>query len=357
MRVTKDWLVNFATLLRRLEMSESNPVKRKASGASLVKDPRQRFRLILEPMRLADLFTADTIYEGCEGVTKQAVHGVIRQLRSEGWLVEQRQIGPDEREVKLLRWNNSPDRFPLDAWIDNQICGTQITASPVEERPRERLHRLGPQQLRTAELLAILIRTGRKGESALQAGDRLANRFAESLDKLPTASQSELKEISIAVSEPAYCQIMAGVELGRRVAREIQRRGEDRIRIVSADTAVEYCRQLFLRLAIDSRQEEFHIVTLDTKYQPIANHRITVGTLDASLVHPREVFRPAIRDAAAAVLLVHNHPSGDPTPSSEDRQVTRQLESAGKIVGITVLDHVIVADETGLSLKQWENDH
>jgi DNA repair protein RadC len=149
---------------------------------------------------------------------------------------------------------------------------------------------------------------------------------------------------------------MAGIELGRRVATEIRNRGEQRIRITSADAAVDYCRELFARLAIDGRQEEFHVVTLDTKYQPLTNHRITVGTLDASLVHPREVFRPAIRDAAAAVLLVHNHPSGDPTPSGEDRKVTRQLEAAGRTVGIQVLDHIVVAGETALSLKQWEAD-
>ncbi len=99
-------------------------------------------------------------------------------------------------------------------------------------------------------------------------------------------------------------------------------------------------------------KKSFHIVTLDTKHKPIQTHCITVGTLDASLVHPREVFRPAIRDAASSILLVHNHPSGDPTPSREDRQVTARLKDAGKLIGIDVLDHIIVTRTGGLSLME-----
>jgi DNA repair protein RadC len=242
----------------------------------------------------------------------------------------------------------------VEEWINNQVHGTQITQSPQEERPRERMLRFGPQNLRTAELFAILIRTGRPGESALQGGEKLANRFADKLCQLPALGSVEMKQITSSVSLPAYCQIMAGIELGRRVAESIAKSQQKTVRLQSAEVAIDYCRQLFARLALDGRQEEFHIVTLDTKYQPIANHRITVGTLDASLVHPREVFRPAIRDAASAVLLIHNHPSGDPTPSQEDRQVTRRLEKAAELIGINVLDHIIVAGDTAISLKQWE---
>jgi DNA repair protein RadC len=326
------------------------------------KDPRVRYRMILEPICASESFTAAAIHARCPQVTRQAVHEVIRRLCSDGWLIEQFEAEPAATTrrggaaSKRLRWQRSPQQFSAEHWIDNQLCGTQVTASPPEERPRERLLRLGAENLRTSELLAILIRAGRKGESAVQAGQRIANQFAERLDRLHATSLPELKQLSSAISEPAYCQIMAGIELGRRVATEIRNRGEQRIRITSADAAVDYCRELFARLAIDGRQEEFHVVTLDTKYQPLTNHRITVGTLDASLVHPREVFRPAIRDAAAAVLLVHNHPSGDPTPSGEDRKVTRQLEAAGRTVGIQVLDHIVVAGETALSLKQWEAD-
>ncbi len=132
-----------------------------------------------------------------------------------------------------------------------------------------------------------------------------------------------MKEVSRVVSVTAYCQIMAGIELGRRVAEAMRAEREPPMKINSSTAAIEFCRRTFARLAADRRQEEFHIVTLDTKLFPIRTHQITVGTLDASLVHPREVFRAAIRDAASSVLLVHNHPSGDPTPSREDFEVTQ----------------------------------
>ncbi len=317
-------------------------------------DPKKRFRRILEPMQQRDQFTIDGIKSVCEGVSSRAVSSVIQKLTEEGWLI------PIDGEVESLsvaslRWSMPPQSFNIDGWIESQLCGTQLTQTPLEERPRERLIKLGASELRTAELFAILIRTGRKGESALQAGERLANRFASTMHQLPFFGIAEMKQITSVISEPAFCQIMAGIELGRRVAEAIDKTNQKPVRLQSADVAIDYCRRLFARLASDARQEEFHIVTLDTKYQPIGHHRITVGTLDASLVHPREVFRPAIRDAASAVILLHNHPSGDPTPSNEDRQVTRQLEKAAEIIGITVLDHIIVAGDTALSLKQWES--
>jgi DNA repair protein RadC len=321
------------------------------------KDPRQRFRKILEPMRRYESFTSDTIKADCKGIRAATITKTITQLRQEGWLIEQQLSDDQQKPFVRFRWQEKGEPFSIEDWIDSQLHGNQITQQPLEERPRERLLRLGAAQLKTAELLAILIRMGRKGESALQAGERIASRCAENMDQLHTLGLAEIKAISKAVSEPAYCQIMAGIELGRRVSSAIDKKREKNVRITSADAAMEYCRTHFARMAIDARQEEFHIVTLDTKYQPITNHRITVGTLDASLVHPREVFRPAIRDAAAAIILLHNHPSGDPTPSKEDRQVTRQLEKAGETVGISILDHIIVAGENTLSLKQWEQSH
>lgn len=317
-------------------------------------DSRSRYRRMLVPMREQDAFTIEAIQAECGGLPRRAVTSLVRQLTLEGWLVPVATADARSPATVRHRWSQRSDGFSVDGWIERQLCGTQIRQTPEEERPRERLLRLGADQLRTAELLAILIRTGRKGESALQAGERVANRFADSLDRLPTLGPAELKQISSAVSLPAYCQIMAGVELGRRVSQAIDRSLQRSVRITGADTAIAYCQRQFARIASDGRQEEFHIVTLDTKHQPIATHQITVGTLDASLVHPREVFRPAIRDAASAILLVHNHPSGDPTPSPEDRQVTRQLERAAETVGISVLDHIIVAGDRALSLKQWE---
>ena len=143
---------------------------------------------------------------------------------------------------------------------------------------------------------------------------------------------------------------MAGIELGRRLALIQDQQPLPPERIRGSDDAIRYCMRAFNRLAIDGKQEEFHIVTLDTQHGPINSHLITVGTLDASLVHPREVFRAAIRDSASAILLVHNHPSGDPTPSREDKAVTDRLVQVGELVGIRVLDHIIVAKERGRSV-------
>jgi DNA repair protein RadC len=154
-----------------------------------------------------------------------------------------------------------------------------------------------------------------------------------------------LLNISKTIRKDSYAQIMAGIELGRRIS---QLRDEVPVvveRIRGSEDAIRFCSRAFGRLAVDGKQEEFHIVTLDTQHGPINTHLITIGTLDASLVHPREVFRAAIRDAASAILLVHNHPSGDPTPSREDKAVTERLSQVGELVGIRVLDHIIVAKE------------
>nr|WP_231744209.1 DNA repair protein RadC [Stieleria neptunia] len=144
---------------------------------------------------------------------------------------------------------------------------------------------------------------------------------------------------------------MAGIELGKRVAEVKANYNE---RLTSTHKAVAFCQLHFGRLIAEGLQEEFHVVTLDTKHRMINSHLITVGTLDASLVHPREVFRPAIKDASSRVLLAHNHPSGDPTPSREDRRVTDQLTEAGKLIGISVLDHIILAKENSLSIREYD---
>ena len=235
--------------------------------------------------------------------------------------------------------------------LPHKLTGLKIAESPVEDRPRERLLSIGAEKLRLAELFAILIRSGRKGESASQAGEKLAARYRDRLDRLSDAQQAELKEASFVVAKTAYCQIMAGVELGRRVA-DAKAANRPPRKIRGSDDAIEYCEERFQRLIADASREEFHIVCLDTKNQVIDSHQISVGTLDASLVHPREVFRPAIKDAASSVLLVHNHPSGDPTPSREDLAVTKRLEEAGKLLGIDVLDHIVLGSFNSVSIAE-----
>ena len=234
---------------------------------------------------------------------------------------------------------------------DSNSHPMRIAESPVEDRPRERLLKIGAENLRLAELFAILIRSGRKGESAMQSGEKLASYFRNRLDKISDAQQAELKSVSAVVAKTAYCQIMAGVELGRRVAVAMQFEKPPRKITGSAD-AIDYCEEEFKRLITDAHREEFHIVCLDTKNQVIDCHQISVGTLDASLVHPREVFRPAIKDAASSIILLHNHPSGDPTPSREDHAVTRRLEEAGGIVGIDVLDHIVLGAFRSVSIRE-----
>ena len=124
-------------------------------------------------------------------------------------------------------------------------------------------------------------------------------------------------------------------------------------KITGTRDAKRFCEQHFARLASDGNREEFHIVCLDTKNKLIATHQISVGTLDASLVHPREVFRPAIKDSASAILLVHNHPSGDPTRSNEDLSVTDRLEESGVTLGIEVLDHIVLGSQGGVSIREF----
>ncbi len=282
----------------------------------------------------------------CQESKPAFVTQVLKQLTQEGVL---RFNSPDSDERFL--WAENPELFAIEHWIDRQIAGNQVTQSPLEERPRERMLELGVESLKTSELLAILIRSGRKGESAVQAGQKLANQVQDALQELPKLSPSEVKHISSAVSIVAYCQILAGIELGRRVeAAKIASGVKERIN--STEAAKAYCSRSFSRLAYDATHEEFHIVTLDTKLQPIKRHQITVGTLDASLVHPREVFRAAIRDSASSILLVHNHPSGDPTPSRQDHEVTDRLKRAGELIGISVIDHIIVARERTVSIAE-----
>ena len=182
------------------------------------------------------------------------------------------------------------------------------------------------------ELLALVLRS---------QVERLADK---TIREISQATRHELPLTAI-----AYDRLMAGIELGKRVAESKATYSE---KITSTKTAIEFCKAHFTRLIAEGLQEEFHIVTLDTKHRMIDSHRITVGTLDASLVHPREVFRPAIKDASSSILLAHNHPSGDPTPSREDHQVTNQLTEAGKLIGISVLDHIVLAKEDCVSIRE-----
>ncbi|MEM9367736.1 MAG: DNA repair protein RadC [Planctomycetota bacterium] len=307
---------------------------------------RQRYEDLLHPLTHHPRFSRDDlpdlIQEPSSGFVTRTLNEVVRagvlQIVREG-------------EQTHYEWTGSEPTQAVQAWIQQRLHGDQVKEQPEQQRPRERLLRDGAVALSDADLLAILIRVGVVGESATTGGSKLANHFHGRIDQIRDAGIPELRSITKSVTKASYCQIMAALEIGRRAAKAAADRTPVTTRITSTVEAIHYCESTFAYLAGDAVQEEFHIVTLDTKHKPIANHRITVGTLDSSLVHPREVFRPAIRDAAAAVLMVHNHPSGDPTPSREDHAVTKRLTEAGKLIGIQVLDHVIVARDACLSLR------
>jgi len=308
---------------------------------------RQRYRSVLYPLARRQRFCRselpDLVDEEQAGFITKTVNEVVKA----GVLETVRENGEIHFE-----WTHGDPVQMVDQWINRRIHGDQVKEKPEEERPRERLMRVGAASLSDAELLAILIRVGVVGESAVTGGVKLANRFADELDLIRDYGLPELRTITPAVTKASYCQILAALELGKRATEAARTRPDPVTKITSTVEATQYCAEKFAYLAGDAVQEEFHIVTLDTKHKPIRTHRITVGTLDSSLVHPREVFRPAIRDAAAAVLLVHNHPSGDPTPSREDHAVTDRLTEAGKLIGIGVLDHIIVARERCQSLRE-----
>ncbi len=295
-------------------------------------------------------FTRQEIQDSPAGAHPIVARNIIDELVRQGSLTK-----VCEQSGEAFRWKTDPGSLNPQRWVQKRLNNTTIPAAPPSDRPRERLLTHGSEHLKLAELFAILIRTGRPGESAMQAGEKLAANFSSNLEQITDVGHSELKDVSRAVSQPAYCQIMAGIELGRRVDAAKAQVFSDRIRITGPRSAMKYCLRQFERLARDRRQEEFHMVTLDTRNQPIASHCITVGTLRNSLVHPREVFRPAVRDAANCIMVVHNHPSGDPTPSDQDLQVTDRLESAAEIVGIPLVDHIIVAGTRALSLQEWRS--
>ncbi len=215
---------------------------------------------------------------------------------------------------------------------------------PVRERPRERLKAVGATALSVRELLAILVGSGSEGRTAVDvAGDLLvaADGSLRRLAGLPASRLESIPGVGLAVS----ARVSAALELGRRLAREGP---ESRTRISGPRDVFERCAPTMRDLA----HEEFRVLLLNTQHAVTREVTVTQGVLDGSVVHPREVFRTAITESAAAVLLVHNHPSGDPTPSAEDRQVTRQLVGAGELVGIPVLDHVVIGDGRYISFVE-----
>ncbi len=205
---------------------------------------------------------------------------------------------------------------------------------PNTERPRERMRALGAQALSTTELIAAVIGGGSSGGSALSCARLILAQSDGSLGRLATMPMAALTRVA-GVGRARATAVHASLELGRRMSMEAREAGAP---LRSPRDVVE---AFGLRLR-DLPVEEFHVAILDAQHRLERDVLITRGLLNSSLVHPREVFREAIAERAAAVILVHNHPSGDPTPSAEDRAITEQLVAAGKLLDIPVHDHVII---------------
>ena len=217
----------------------------------------------------------------------------------------------------------------------------RIKDIPPENRPRERLEKNGVHVLSDAELLAIIFKTGNKEENAIVMSDRLITKYG--LGKLNELSLKELQEIK-GIGPAKSMQIKALFEFNKRYSLA-KRDGEP---IKSARDVFEYASQ---RL-ITNQQETFMILLLDSKNRIVKDEIISIGTLNASIIHPREVFKSAIRESANSIILVHNHPSGDPKPSVEDEQITKKLFEAGELLNIKILDHVIVGKDKFWSFKE-----
>jgi DNA repair protein RadC len=215
------------------------------------------------------------------------------------------------------------------------------------DRPRERLRALSPAGLATRELVAILIGSGPRGSTSVDVAGTLLASAGGSLRSLARRSPKEF-ELVPGVGPAVSARLSAALELGRRLASEAP---ADRRRIRGPADVYHLCGP---RLR-DLGHEEFWAILLDSQHAVLREVQVSRGILDASVVHPREVFRQAILENASAVIVVHNHPSGDVTPSAEDRAVTAQLRRSGNLLGIPVLDHVIVGDGRWASLAEAGN--
>lgn len=206
------------------------------------------------------------------------------------------------------------------------------------ERPREKLQKYGPGKLSDSELLAILLRTGTKGVNVVELSRKILRKFPDG--KIAEADFVELKK-TFGLGAAKVCEIIACFELGRRKLKDKKAK-----LILSPKDVWENCRDVR-----DNKKEHFIVFYLDSRNQEIKREVISIGTLNANLVHPREVFEGAIRLSAAQIIVAHNHPSGSAEPSEDDLQITRRLTEAGKLLGIELLDHVIVTKTDYRSIK------
>jgi len=214
---------------------------------------------------------------------------------------------------------------------------------PLSERPRERLSKLGIESLSSQEVIALILGRGIKDESVLVTAQKLLSEFGN-LKNIAAASVEQLTEIK-GVGPAKAAQIKAAFELGRRLENSDNESQQNTVK--SPEDAIKSIKNQLK----GKKKEHFMVLSLDTRNHLTNTRMISIGSLDSSIVHPREVFKEAISSTAASVIFVHNHPSGDPTPSEDDIKLTKRLIEAGEIIGIEVLDHIIVCDGDYVSMK------
>ncbi len=217
----------------------------------------------------------------------------------------------------------------------------KIKDLPKIERPREKLEKYGPEKLSNSELLAILLGTGTKGVNVVELANKILKKFNG--DKISKANVGELKN-TFGLGTAKACEIVACFELGKRLLN-----GKKAVLLLSPQDVWNELKDIR-----DNKKEHFVIFFLDTRNQEIKREIISVGTLNSSLVHPREVFEPAVKHLASHVIIAHNHPSGSSDPSEEDLDITKRLVESGKLLGIEVLDHIVVTPVGYFSFKEKE---
>ena len=228
---------------------------------------------------------------------------------------------------------NEPDQFK-----------SRITDWPLEERPREKLLALGADAISNAELIAILLGQGTPKMNAVELAKLLLRSFG-SLEALSNASLAELQQVK-GIGQAKAVSLMAAFQLYRNLQKEKAER-----EIISFRDPASVARA-YQPILGHLMQESFYVILLNTKLERIKDFRITTGTLDASLVHPREVFNPAVKYKAKGIIVLHNHPSGQLTPSAADREITKRLVQSGKILDIPVYDHIIITYDGYFSFKE-----
>ena len=216
----------------------------------------------------------------------------------------------------------------------------QIRDLPEEEKPREKLRRHGPTALRNYELMAVVLGRGSRKEGILELSRRIISQYGN--QALFSKGDVEKIEKVLGLSPVQACQLVASFELGKRLFGK-----QTEVFLRSPQEVFEYAKDL-IRL----KKEYLRGLYVDTRNKLVRDEVIAIGTLNASLAHPREIFHPAIESHAAAIILVHNHPSGDPSPSKDDIELTKQIYKASKILDIEILDHVIIGNEKYFSLKE-----